>query len=310
MSQTHRPNIRQKSISGGKNGVPWKDSLKQKCLDRVRQRRTRRFEEMRNARTVTLNRHGQIDLDDSIDSEVGHEEPTQRTSARDLLNEQLMEESLHLRVCSTPQHHLSADNTGTTPTSSGERMLFFSPVSTNTNIEDVDDMYCMTEEELFTLMKELDEEIQKEEDYLAEEFELMQKREEMEEMLLLEQIESFDRLEIGGTLDSLNTTEVHLHSIPCPACQLGRLSKNSESGRIYCSAESCPLSHTNSSHSLEFGVDMNIETLKQELGALYENHASICHGLLRFQLGNLDGHNGLLVICSLCQRMELVAICI
>lgn len=300
MSQSHRPSIRQSTRPTVRDVTKWKDTLKQKCLDRVRKRRTLRVQEMRNSNRLSSANAGQDQNDDRIETDSSVIENNHHINARDILNQQLMEDSLHLRVVTTPQRRQLMDSNSTTrntPNSADSRMLFFSPVSSSNNFDEIDEMYCITEEDFFSLMEELDEELEKEEEYVAEELRIMQERETIEEMLLLEQIESFDKMDLGGRF------------IPCPVCQSGHLSKDVHSGSISCSNNGCSLSLQHCPTWKEFGKNSSVEEVKDILGRTYEKHAIHCNGILRFDMGNLNNRNGLIVLCNKCSCRDLVVIC-
>jgi hypothetical protein len=254
---------------------------------------------MRNSSSL-LGAHADPDQKDNnkeTDSSVG--EKIHYINARDILNEQLMEDSLHLRVVTTPQrrHLMNSNNSMNTPSPPDSRMLFFSPVSSSSNFDEIDEVYCITEEDFFSLMEELDEELEKEEEYVAEELRIIQEREEIEEMLILEQIESFDKMDLGGKC------------IPCPVCQCGHLSKDVCSGSISCSSNLCCLSPQQCPTWRDFGKNVTTEQMKDILGRTYEKHAMYCNGILRFDMGSLNEQNGLIVMCNKCSCKDLVVIC-
>lgn len=300
MSQSHRPSIKQNTRSIVRDITKWKDTLKQKCLDRVRQRRTQRVQEMRNSSSLSGANAVQDQHNNKTEANSSVRETIHHVNARDILNEQLMEDSLHLRVVTTPQRRQLMNNNTTrnnTPNSADSRMLFFSPVSSSTHFDDIDEMYCITEEDFFSLMDELDEELKKEEEYVTEELRIIQEREAIEEMLLLEQIESFDRMDLGGKF------------VPCPVCQSGHLSKDVCSGSISCSNNVCSLSPKHCPTWKEFGKNTAVEDVKNTLGLTYEKHAIHCNGILRFEMGSLNEQNGLIVLCNKCSCKDLVVIC-
>lgn len=145
------------------------------------------------------------------------------------------------------------------------------------------------------------------EQYLAHQMEILQQEEKIEELLLEEQIESFENLHINNE-----------HSIPCPICHSGMLilddattscgssTKNTtaKSGIIYCQRRNqhhereeniCKLSR-----GAYIGHGMTLDRLKESLIQAYEQHSKFCRGVLNFDFSESNDECGLVATCTQC----------
>jgi len=318
-SGKHRQSIRQMTAKTSNNRISpqWKDALKQKCLERAREKRDQR---------IALNRK-YSPTQSMVCSEFeshgngrGIENDSNDECTRSMIQNQL--EATGVTVISSSQNDDDMDDVN-----------FCTPVR-GTFIDDSIEMYrpnlfpdigihdgtYITEEELFSLMNEIEEEIQREEEqYLAEQMESLQHEETMNELLFVEQIESFENLHIDND-----------DSIPCPICHAGLLAlderktpccgpsmrmtttssnSSSKTGIIYCQRR-------NQNHSLSstctlsrgayFGDEMTLERLKETLINAYEQHSNCCRGELKFDFLESHDQSGLVVTCPQCTMRNIL----
>ena len=139
-----------------------------------------------------------------------------------------------------------------------------------------DECYDLSEEELYELLKEVEEEIRRNEEELLEEV-LEQERCQQEE--IEQQIAEFEEWEESLAMHEMNPKEC----VICPICCESMLQRSCN--KTFCPNEACPL-------QLDDNQGLSLAELKERLRLAFEDHSHHCGGTLIFEMGrsgkNLD----------------------
>ena len=287
----HQRPARRPHKSSVPSPLPWKDALKQGCLERARRKRQE---------TIWRNRR--------LDSPSSDQE-----TARQLVEDELRESgvAIHVRAALT--------EIAETSTCTDSAMVHSEAIMSERTTEGVEDDYAISESELYKLMQEVEEELQRDgkfmsvstvmvcimncksltgrdallayvEAMLNEEMEEVELCEHLRRQHMEDQIAEFQDWEA----EQDQTNQVVL----CPLCQEANLMQLSENG------VTCP-NHMNGACPLR--LERTEETillpnLRERLGTAYEKHACECTGPLQFQIlqKREDDERTLVASCNMC----------
>ena len=295
--RNNRRSIKQRSPASDRFSPEWKDEFKKKCLERARQQRSKNIAKRRES---------------SFSSPS-----TPMTNTASLIQEQL-------KVSGTT---VVSNNFGyTTP------VKYSYPTAQNWNkaqsmTDDTDAVDYITEEELFALMQEVEEDLKrdegenshisnciiyselrhsllshvsflfKKEQYYAEQMELIHQEELANQNLVQEQIASFEE----------TTNQSIQQCISCPLCHRESLVLDNN-GKVYCQPSnqignsSCKLANR-----IELEGVSDLDCLRNKLGMAFQEHSTFCQGMLQFDIVDIDGTFGMYTGCATCRKRGLIA---
>ncbi|GFH46167.1 hypothetical protein CTEN210_02641 [Chaetoceros tenuissimus] len=267
--RNNRRNIKQRSPANDRFSPEWKDEFKKKCLERARQQRSKNIAKRRES---------------SFSSPS-----TPMTNTASLIQEQL-------KVSGTT---VVSNNFGyTTP------VKYSYPTAQNWNkaqsmTDDTDAVDYITEEELFTLMQEVEEDLKRdEEQYYAEQMELIHQEELANQHLVEDQIASFEE----------TTNQSIQQCISCPLCHRESLFMDNN-GKVYCQQTSNQVGNASCklANRIELEEVSDLDGLRNKLGMAFQEHSTFCQGILQFDIVDIDGTFGMYTGCATCRKRGLIA---
>ena len=301
--QNHRISIRQKTSY---NNTPssWKEKLKQQCLQRARDKRKHTLQIKRqypqyNTTTNTItnirnpynNNHNEI--------------------MRNVINEQLQQNDIKVI-----NNNNNSSNTTTTTNNIN-----------NNNINNNNISY-ITEEELYQLMIEIENELQLEQENILQEeiINVKEIQEEQDLCYIQEQIEMYqssssgnDKLPSVREMDDIDNdgNNDNNNNVPCPLCHHGNLIQDDYHNVIYCQyyqqRQSQSQQHQQQRqckvciHRINT-KGLSLVTLKDKLCEVYQEHFdSGCIGMIEFDMIETgDNDTSLVVGCLRCGARAIV----
>lgn len=155
------------------------------------------------------------------------------------------------------------------------------------------DEYALSEEELYDLMQEVEEEIRRSEEELLEE---VLEQERCQQADLEQQIADYEEWEESVAMHDMGVDE----RVVCPICCESVLHK-ATSQPVFCPNEACPLQLQDE--------NLTLSELKNRLRLAFEEHSHQCHGTLSFELlgsGSedcMEANHHLFGSCQLCHKI-------
>ena len=314
----------------------WKEKLRLACIDRARQRRRHDHENDGNGheRSGDDYRRPSHDFDGDSSMAIQHLPP-----ARAILEEELRQQGITvMSPCANmdsrndQQHSPSRDGSSRysqvdSPSAAG---FTANDSGINAHTRDIDDSnnnaihanHYISEEELFELLQEVEEEMQRSEEEMRQ---LLAREREHELEQQVQDFEEHQAQEAASIDSSLWNNTVPL-AVLCPICKEANLSETMQGG-ILCPNHmdgSCPfeLRAGNGDDARQHGLTLTLETICQQLRYAYEQHALHCHDCLSFEVHDNTMINdeqqqqqqqgqaentSLVAVCPACEtRMQLV----
>lgn len=248
------------------NHEEWKDTLRQACVNRARKNR-------RDLIWRKRQQHQPQNIDNNSNS-------NEITMVRTVVEQELRQQGVAvvspgLFGKSTGGSSYYDHQNNQSPISSGVH-----PSSPTTGYTDaVEEEYALSEEELYELLQEVEEEMRRSEEELLEEV-LEQERCQQEEME--QQIADYEEWEESHCCDQDEC-------VICPICCEGVLKKSSAGSTIYCgSNNNNTMDACSWQQELKIGrgQDLSLAELKERLRVAFEEHSYQCcsSGTLTFEL--------------------------
>jgi len=292
----------------------WKDNLRKKCLEKARKRRLEKLCEARRQTGVVL---FQSDNNNSLSS-ASPADSGLSNEARSILRESLNvgEVSLHSSPHSpdsivTPPHYINQPSIKhgfhtpihTTSGSDNKGFVYHTPIEGHSYVSN--DGYQISEQELLSLMYEVEEELQREETSILRMLDEAERNSAIELKMIEDQVAEYESwplaTEACGNPDSCMDTDEDI--VWCPVCEQSNVIVT-ESGVILCrryGLQRCSLRID--SHS----EGMQLDTLKKMLYEVYAHHGSSkCCGRLHFEVRHNYGITVLHALCHLCNLNAIV----
>jgi hypothetical protein len=301
----------------------WRQALKQSCLDRARKNRREAVLRSRGLSPTgtgasKANNAGTLSFTPLKAAIASMASPPPRGDAKALVEEELRAKGVS--VFSTPQ----PGGLGSVPKYGMAKTLFAGTErSSNQMVEDMVD-HAISMDEVYALMRDVEEELQREEARLLEELHAMEQQQIMEQRRMEEQIADFEQhtsmqmqqqiaAAIGSSVPSMagvgagaagaSATPAANDSLPCPVCTAANL--------IYTPANViiCP-NTDNGRCNLRLDVareGLTMSNFRDLLcRACIEHSSTGCPGTLRFQMMAQFGMTNLLAGCEQCKASTMI----
>jgi hypothetical protein len=288
---------RKRTPTGSKT---WKEKLRLACIDRARQRR-------RHDHANDRNDHVTNDDSDKRpnDEFVGDSSMSILPPARAILEEELRQQGITImspcismdnrndQQQSPSRDASSSSSSRYSQVDSPSAAAFTANNDSGINVHTSGDNnkddnaihanHYISEEELFELLQEVEEEMQRSEEEMHQ---LLAREREHE---LEQQVQDFEEQQEqdAATIDSsLWNTTVPI-AVLCPICKEANLSETRQ-GVILCPNHmdgSCPFElRAGNGDARQHGLTLTLENLCQQLRYAYEQHALYCHDYLSFEV--------------------------
>ena len=164
----------------------------------------------------------------------------------------------------------------------------------NGNSSDMTQEYVISEEELYDLLQEVEEEMRRSEEELLEDV-VEQERCQQEE--IDQQIAEYEEWEDSVALHDLKNEE---DCVLCPICCESMLQRSSPQGTVSCPNDACKLRLGSCSR------DLPLAELKERLRLAFEGHSVQCSGTLTFEMLPTNSESG---ECMQQESHQLVGSC-
>jgi hypothetical protein len=325
---------RKRTPTGSKT---WKEKLRLACIDRARQRR--RHDHANDGNDHERNNDSDKRPNDEFD---GDSSMSILPPARAILEEELRQQGITIMSpCinmdnrndqqQSPSRDASSSSSRYSQVDSPSAAAFTANNDSGINVHTSGDNkkddnaihanHYISEEELFELLQEVEEEMQRSEEEMHQ---LLAREREHE---LEQQVQDFEEQQEqdAATIDSsLWNTTVPI-AVLCPICKEANLSETRQ-GVILCPNHmdgSCPFElRAGNGDARQHGLTLTLENLCQQLRYAYEQHALYCHNYLSFEVhdntmiheehqqqqqeGQAE-NTSLVAVCPACEtRMQLV----
>lgn len=332
----HRQGVKQRpggplGSSSNPAGTPspaWRQALKQSCLDRARKNRREAVLRSRGLSPTgtgasKANNAGALSFTPLKAAIAGMASPPPKGDAKALVEEELRAKGVS--VFSTPQ----PGGQGSVPQYGMAKTLFAGTAgSNNTMMEDEADHayeHAISMDEVYALMRDVEEELQREEARLLEELHAMEQQQIMEQRRMEEQIADFEQhtsmqmqqriaAAMGGVSGmagvgagagaAAGTATVSANdSIPCPVCN---------SSNLICTPANVIICPNTDNGRCNLRLDVTCEGLSMNnfrdllCRACTEHSNTGCPGALRFQMMSQFGMTNLLAGCDQCKASTMI----
>ncbi len=334
----HRQSVKQRPAPLGSSSNPvgtpspgWRQALKQSCLDRARKNRREAVLRSRGLSPTgtgasKVNNAGTLSFTPLKAAIAGMTSPPPKGDAKTLVEEELMAKGVS--VFSTPQ----PGGQGSVPQYGMAKTLFAGAESSrNAMMEDKADHgyeHAISMDEVYALMRDVEEELQREEARLLQELHAMEQQQIMEQRRMEDQIADFEQhtsmqmqqqvaaamsgipgmggvgIGAGATVPTVVATSVSTNdNLPCPVCNAANL--------IYTPANViiCP-NTDNGRCNLRLDVTcegLNMSNFRDLLCRACSEHSSTgCTGNLRFQMMAQFGMTNLMAGCDQCKASTMI----
>jgi hypothetical protein len=289
----------------------WKEKLRLACLDRARRRRRHDHD-----RDSFLN-DGNDYEGDEMDGDI-------LPPARALLEEELRQQGITVispcinmdsRFEQQQQQLQQQQMMNTDSCSSPSRDVSNNDRVTDDNNNEIHANHYISEEELFELLQEVEEEMQRGEEEMHQ---LLANERELE---LEQQVQEFEQQKEAAFAESSSWNTVKPlapRAVLCPICKEANLSETMQGG-IVCPNHivgSCPFELRGGHAQRQHGLTLT--RLCQQLRRAYEQHAKYCHDFLSFEVATTAATNNDMMIYTEQQQQQqpgqvknnsLVAVC-
>jgi len=358
-NNNHRQSIRQSPKNHCKALPSWKDALKEKCLERAREKRKDTLRKRRSPSSMENDSSNSFPYNSgNFGSIRSIRTPNSLDTARQVVQEQLFENGVQVYSSAAPKSNLmyttpikddilpnalfhfsplpmtspSFVKNKTTPSSGDSSMVNQVPpfscttlqttknraatmrkngsmihgvnlfVDENSNRSGENEKNFISEEELYELMQEVEEELCREQEArIQHEINTVEAEEERKMGFVEEQIDAFQS-EADVMMDFENVV------VPCPLCQAGSLIQDTNNGNIYCQhyCQDASMSSINTTRKCKLLLNgvTSLEYLRGKLFQAYEEHSLSCSGVLQFDLCrksfNVNDSN-LVAYCNNCK---------
>jgi hypothetical protein len=328
----------------------WKEKLRLACIDRARRRRRNDHENDGNGHE-SGGGNGSYQPSDEIDGDSSMS-IQQLPSARAILEEELRQQGitvvspcinmdnrneqqqqqrqLNAYSASSPSKDMSSRYSQVDSPSAAAFTANDSGINAHTSGVNTDDYnnaihanHYISEEELFELLQEVEEEMQRSEEEM---YQMLARERENE---LEQQVQDFEEQQQEQEAASINSSSWN-NAVPlavlCPICKEANLSETMQGG-ILCPNHmdgSCPFElRAGNGDAHQHGLALTLENVCQQLRWVYEQHALYCHDYLSFEVNDTMIHGeqqqqqqqqqgqaentSLVAVCPSCEtRMQLV----
>lgn len=317
----------------------WKENLRRACLDRARRRRSHPRQSPDANHNNGNNNNNMDDADGRamVEEELRQQGISVISPCMDRSNNNSNNNNIdQMRAYDSPSRDLDLEGYGYSQNINRQQVDVDSATSATSEPNNEPNVnHFISEEELFELLEQVEEEIQRTDALRLEE---VLQLADNEQTMLEEQVRDFE--EWQATEQSLSE-HVQQSSVLCPVCREANLSETMQGG-IICPNHmdgSCPLELTPTAttvnahhndhghgqqydHGQQYGQHgLTLHHLCEQLRMAYEEHASYCQDYLSFEVttsttsdANVDrmehehGHeNSLVAVCPTCEtRMQLL----
>ena len=153
--------------------------------------------------------------------------------------------------------------------------------------------HSLSEEELYELMQEVEEEMMRSEEELLEEILELERFQQVE---MDQQVAEFEEWEATMAMSDMD----HEERVLCPVCWEGNLQKSTNDNTVTCPDEAC---------SLRLETRLSLTELKDSLRLAFEEHAMQCNGNMVVEnLPFSDYGDHLVGVCHTCGTTRRVAL--
>ena len=324
----HRQSVKQRpggplgsSNPAGTPSPAWRQALKQSCLDRARKNRR---EAVLRSRGLSPTGTGTLSFTPLKAAIAGMASPPPKGDAKALVEEELRDKGVSV-LFNTPQ----PGGQGSVPQYGMAKTLFAGTANSNNTImeDEADHAYehAISMDEVYALMRDVEEELQKEEARLLEELHAMEQQQIMEQRRMEEQIADFEQhtsmqmqqqiavamggipgmagVGVGAGAGDGATAAAANDSLPCPVCNAANL--------IYTPANVIICPNTDNGRC-NLRLDVTCEGLSMNnfrdllCRACTEHSNTGCPAALRFQMMSQFGMTNLLAGCDQCKASTMI----